>query len=240
MTPIHFMNLILLFKEDFIEPNRVRLSGRRFDHITSVLKVQLGSELCVGQCDGKIGKGKVVVLNDAVELDVVLEMAPPAPLDVTLILALPRPHLLKRSLFFASMLGIKEIHLLNFNRVEKSLWNSSALKEDAIREHLTLGLEQAKDTQMPMVTLHPQFKPFVEDQLPNMIKGATTIVAHPDGDTITTATFPKPITLIIGPEGGIIPYELELLSNVGAIKASFGPRILRVDAALAYIVSRLF
>ncbi len=234
------MNLILLFKEDFISNTRVRLTGRRFEHIASVLKAPIGAELTVGQCDGNTGKGIIVNLSEAVELDVAFDGNPPEPLQLKLILALPRPHLLKRSLFFAAMMGIKDIHLLNFSRVEKSLWNSSALRPEVMQEHLTLGLEQAKDTGMPKVSLHPQFKPFVADQLPNLIKGSSALVAHPDGQALSTMTLPKPITLVIGPEGGIIPFENQLLSSIGFTQLGFGQRILRVDAALVYIISKLF
>ena len=234
------MNIILLFKEDFITDNRVRLSGRRFEHMTEVLKVQLDAELCVGLENGKIGKGKVVALNDTIELEVSLTQDPPPAIEATLILALPRPHLLKRSLFFATMLGIKNIHLLHFNRVEKSLWNSSALKPETIKEHLTLGLEQAKDTVMPKVFLHSQFKPFVEDEMPDLVKGRCAIVGDPNGLNLTSCKITKPLILIIGPEGGIIPFELILLAQMGIKPVNFGQRILRVDAALAYIVAKLF
>src|SRR5208283_3585485 len=101
-------------------------------------------------------------------------------LPVTLILALPRPPMLKRILFSAAMLGVKKIIILNFNRVEKSLWNSSSLKPKAIEEQLVLGLEQAKDTVMPEVIIKKRFKPFVEDELPILIKGKSALVAHPD------------------------------------------------------------
>ena len=102
-------------------------------------------------------------------------------MPLTLILALPRPPMLKRILFSAAMLGIKKIIILNFNRVEKSLWNSSSLKPPAITEQLTLGLEQAKDTIMPEVILKKAFKPFVQDELPVLIKGKSALVAHPGG-----------------------------------------------------------
>lgn len=234
------MNLIILFKEDFVSDNRVRLRGRRFEHITSVLKAQLGTVLSVGLCDGKIGKGNVVFISDVVEMDVSFDQEPPVPLPLRLILGLPRPHLFKRTLFFAAMLGIKDIHILNFNRVEKSLWNSSTLRPENIREHLTLGLEQAKDTQIPTVTLHPQFKLFVEDQLPLLIEGTRAVVAHPDGGEISVSRTVEPISLVIGPEGGIIPYELDMFRCIGFQNFNLGARILRVDACLVFLTARLF
>ncbi len=243
------MNLILLFDPDFISPNRVRLGGRRLSHIQDILKPQLGQGLTVGKVNGLMGQGTLVATgNDYLDLDVNLHTHPPGPLPLTLILALPRPPMLKRILFSAAMLGVKRIIVLNFNRVEKSLWNSSALKTQVITEQLILGLEQAKDTVMPEVILKKGFKPFVEDELPALIKGKLALVAHPDKNSAKASlSFPsalsgnpdKDITLIIGPEGGIIDYEIELLKSAGCHPIDLGPRILRTESVLPYVVGKL-
>lgn len=59
------MNLILLLKEDFIAGrDSVRLSGRRHKHIRDILKASVGDELCVGREGGRIGRGRVLAIND--------------------------------------------------------------------------------------------------------------------------------------------------------------------------------
>jgi RsmE family RNA methyltransferase len=239
------MNLILLFDSDFIAPERVRLSGRRFLHIRDILKARCGKTLTVGKVNGLMGQGTLVTKSaDGVELDVKFDREAPRALALTLILALPRPPMLKRILFSAAMLGVKKIIILNFNRVEKSLWNSSALKSQAIEEQLVLGLEQAKDTLMPEVILKKRFKPFVEDELPDLIKGNLALVAHPgEGNSVIPAKAgifenrgQLPILLIIGPEGGIIDYEIELLIAAGCQPIDLGPRILRTETVLPYVI----
>ena len=256
------MNLILLFDSDFVAPTRVRLSGRRFIHIQDILKAQTGQSLTVGKINGLMGQGILVSKStDCVELEVKLDCNPPQALALSLILALPRPPMLKRILFSAAMLGVKKIIILNFNRVEKSLWSSSALKEQAITEQLVLGLEQAKDTVMPEVILKKGFKPFVQDDLPSIIKGNKALVAHPNTDIPSLMSggesnvpFPSPlrgglgrgdhsdnhIVLIIGPEGGIIDYEIELLKASGCQTIDLGPRILRTEIVLPYVVGKFF
>jgi len=243
------MNLILLFDSDFISPHRVRLSGRRFTHIQDILKAECSKTLTVGKINGLMGQGTVKSkTSDAVELEVKLDGKPPEALALTLILGLPRPPMLKRILFFAAMLGVKKIIILNFNRVEKSLWNSSSLKPPAITEQLVLGLEQAKDTVMPEVILKKRFKPFVQDELPALIKGTIALVAHPDKKIpsplwggLGRGDYPDmPITLVIGPEGGIIDYEIELLKAAGCQPIDLGPRILRTETVLPYVVGKLF
>jgi 16S rRNA (uracil1498-N3)-methyltransferase len=250
------MNLILLSDSDFISATRVRLSDRRFLHIQDILKAEKGQSLTVGKVNGIMGQGAVVSkTSKAIELEVKLDCKPPEALPLTLILALPRPSMLKRILFSAAMLGVKKIIILNFNRVEKSLWNSSSLKPEAITEQLILGLEQAKDTAMPEVILKKGFKPFVQDELPDLIKGKQALVAHPDKNSPlfnikrglgikVTDTFikkcPSPLFLILGPEGGIIDYEIELLKNAGCYTIDLGPRILRTDSVLPFIIGKLF
>ena len=233
------MNLILLSDPDFIAPARVRLSDRRFIHIRDILKAEEGQSLTVGKINGLTGQGKVVSqTNKAIELEVKLDTKPPEALPLTLILALPRPPMLKRILFSAAMLGVKKIIILNFKRVEKSLWNSSSLKPKAIEEQLILGLEQAKDTVMPEAILKKAFKPFVQDELPTLIKGTQALVAHPGGaKTVLTNVIP-PVCLIIGPEGGIIDYEIEQLKAAGCQPTDLGPRILRTDSVLPLIIGQ--
>ena len=234
------MNLILLFKEDFIAPRRVRLLGRRKDHIQSILKSKTAEDLCVGLCNGQIGRGIVAASGETVDLDVSFNQPPPAPLPLTLILALPRPPVFKRVLQCAASLGIKKIIVLNFNRVEKSLWNSSVLKPQAIEEQLALGLEQSKDTMMPEVILQRRFKPFVLDQMPDLIKGTLPLIAHPVSHGHCPRGVKGPVTLMIGPEGGIIGDEIGLLIQQGFKPVDLGPRILKVESVLPFIVGRMF
>jgi len=239
------MNLVLLFQEDFTAPRRVCLKDRRKDHINTVLSAQAGDELSVGLLNGKMGKAKVIQTGDEVLLDVDLARSPPPPLPLTLIVPMIRPPMFKRLLFHATTLGIKKIAVLNFSRVEKSLWSSSALRPEAMREQMVLGLEQAKDTVLPEVLIRERFKPFVEDELPALAKGKLNLVAHPAGllqirSVPIAEAIGRGVNLVIGPEGGIIPFELEKLAQCGFQQVDLGPRILRVDTALPYIIGKLF
>lgn len=236
------MNLILLSAADFIESSsRVRLTGRRHAHIMEVHRAKKGDVLSVGLIGGKMGEGRIAAIDkQSIEMDVVLKEDPPKALPLTLILALPRPQVIKRVLLCASSLGIKKIVLLNFFRVEKSLWLSSSLQEGAIRDQLVLGLEQAKDTVMPEVALKKSFKKFAEDELPDMIKGSLPLVAHPGAAQACPVGVKRPVTLLIGPEGGLIDYELEKLTHLGFKTVDLGPRILRVESVLPFITGKLF
>ena len=236
------MNLILLFNEDFTEgTSRVKLTGRRLKHVLDVHRAEVGDELCVGLANDRIGTGKVLSRdNSLIEMEVRLERMPPKPLPVVLVLALPQPKVLRRVLRSASSMGVKKIFLLNSFRVEKSYWKSPVLSPESIQEQLILGLEQARDTLLPEVLLRSLFKPFVEDELPGLIKDTLPLVAHPPATQACPRNIDRPVTLAIGPEGGFIPYEVEKLSACGFIPVNLGDRILAVETAVPALLSRLF
>lgn len=236
------MNLILLTAADFVSPTLARLhDDRRVQHIANVHKACVGDQLKVGLLDGLIGIAKVTAISaENIELSVSLQQTPPAPLPLTLVLALPRPKMLKRILQNCATLGVKDLVLINSYRVEKSYWQTPILEPESIREHLVLGLEQGGDTQLPQVRLVKRFKPFVEDELPGLIQGSRALVAHPYTDTPCPREVDGRITLAIGPEGGFISYEIDLLTRCGFGTVHLGERILRVDTAIPFIISRLF
>lgn len=235
------MNLILLSEDDFTGQNCVQLQGRRLKHIIEVHKASVGDILSVGLLNGPIGKGTITALTPhTVTMELHLDQQPPAPLPATLILALPRPKVLKRVLIAASSMGVKKIFLANSFRVEKSFWKSPRLSKEHLDEFLALGLEQAKDTVMPKVLLRPLFKPFVEDELPEVISDTLTLVAHPAAKEPCPRNTKKHVTLAIGPEGGFIPYEIEKLASLGFRPVSLGQRTLRVETVVPALLSQLF
>jgi RsmE family RNA methyltransferase len=234
------MNLILLFDEDFVGDDVVRLTGRRFQHVMSVHRANAGDELTVGVSGGLIGKGTVTKLDDfSLELSVVLSDDPPPPLPLTLILALPRPKVLNRVIASATSLGMKRIHLINAWRVEKSYWNSPKLSHENFLLQRTLGLEQAKDTILPDIALHRLFRPFVEKELPSIAKDSLALVAHPHAKDTCPRDVDGAVTLAIGPEGGFIAEEIASLERIGFRAVSLGARVLRVETAVAALVGRL-
>ena len=235
------MNLILLFKDDFIDENKVRFDGRRLRHILEVHRPVKGDELRVGLEGGLVGPGSITSITaDSLEMEVSLTKDPPAALPLILILALPRPKVLRRVLLSATAMGVKRIFLLNSFRVEKSFWQSPVLEPESIQRQLVLGLEQARDTILPEVLLKPFFKPFVEDEVPGIIKNTLPLVAHPGAEEPCPRDVRQPVTLAIGPEGGFIRYEVDKLTSCGFHAVHLGERILNIESAVPGLISRLF
>lgn len=235
------MNLILLFPEDFIDEHHVRLTGRRLDHVANVHRAAAGDTLTVGVIEGRIGRGEITLLDkDALEMRITLTTDPPPPLPLTLVLALPRPKVLNRVIAGATSLGVKRIYLINAWRVEKSYWKSPRLAGENLLAQRILGLEQARDTTLPAIELRRFFRPFVEDELPAIARESLALVAHPTAATECPRNVAQPVTLAIGPEGGFIEDEIASLQHAGFTPVALGPRILRVETAVAAVLGRLF
>jgi 16S rRNA (uracil1498-N3)-methyltransferase len=235
------VNLILLFPEDFIEEHRVRLTGRRLEHVAHVHRAAVGDTLNVGVAGGRIGRGEVTRLDrEALELTITLTADPPLPLPLTLVLALPRPKVLNRVIAGATSLGVKRIYLINAWRVEKSYWKSPRMSENNLLAQRILGLEQARDTVLPDIQTRRLFRPFVEDELPAIVAESLSLVAHPTATTECPRNVARPVTLAIGPEGGFIDQEIASLERIGFTQVALGPRILRVETAVAAVLGRLF
>ncbi|MGB8931255.1 MAG: 16S rRNA (uracil(1498)-N(3))-methyltransferase [Anaeromyxobacteraceae bacterium] len=235
------MNLVLLEPSDLAADGTARLTGRRALHVATVLRATAGARIRVGCIDGPMGDAEVrFVSPDEVLLAPALDQPPPPPSPVSLLLALPRPKILRKVLQCAAAMGVKRIALVGSYRVEKSYFGSPLMEPQALREQLLLGLEQGRDTAMPALTIERFFKPFAEDRLDVTFPSALRLLAHPvEASPIEELKVSGARAVVaIGPEGGWTPYEVELLRARGFVTFSMGPRPLRVDQAVPFAVGQ--
>jgi len=235
------MNLLLLFPENMQTENHAEVSGRQLEHVHATLKAKEGDTLTVGLLNRQIGTATITSLTKTdLSLAIDWHSEPPKSLPLTLIIGLPRPKMLKRIIQTATTMGAKRIFFIHSWKVEKSFWHSPWLNDEKILENCILGLEQAKDTVLPNIQLRKRFKPFVEDELPEICKGSRKILAHPGEPSPCPINIKENTTLIIGPEGGFTPYEVEKLKEAEFETVHLGERILRVETAVPVLLSRLF
>ena len=215
-------------------------SKRQLEHLKQHVDVQVGDSLKVGIRVGKRYLTEIVeVTEQAIKLKAVKEEVVPGKLAVTLIVAMPRPKVLRRLIMDSVTLGVEKIILLHSYRVDKSYWQTPFLQQ--LDQYVTLGLEQAGDTIAPKIEIYKRFKPFVEDVLPSLITvDCPAYVAHPYAEMKMPFAIDHPCTIVIGPEGGFIPYEVDLLIKNGCQAVSLGNRILRTETAISYVLGRLF
>ena len=234
------MNLLLLERDDFVGESRVRVEGRRAEHLRKVLRATVGSRVKLGVVNGELGSGELTRLEPGVaELDVHLDssLSVPEPSPVVLAFAVCRPPTLAKVLTQATAMGVKRFEIFHCKRVEKSYWDSAAMEAASLRREMRLGLEQCVDTRLPLVTCHRRFRPFTEDHLG--VETPTPVrVADPSGDPAAGAPIAGAQTLVLGPEGGFIPFELERFREGGFELIGLGPRILRVETAAVALLAQ--
>ena len=235
------MNLLLLEATDVHQDGTATLQGRAARHVREVLRAQPGDVVRVGRTGGAVGTAEVLRCEpQTVLLRVQLDGLPPPRPHVDVLLALPRPKVLRRVFASAAALGVDRLVLLNAARVEKSYFLSPVLTQAATAAALRDGLEQARDTRAPEVHLFERFRPFVEDTLDSLLGPGTRLLLDPGPQTLTADVPPGTrVTFAIGPEGGWVPFERALLAARGFVPVSFGPRTLRVEAALPYALGWL-
>ena len=237
------MNLLLTRPEELAADGTARLGGRRLLHALEVLRAQQGGTLRVGLLGGDTGTGEVLSLDAAaLVLRVALDTAPPPRPGVDVLLALPRPKALKKILPALASFGVGRVVLVNAARVEKSFFSSPVLQPAAVEELLCFGLEQARDTLLPEVLVRDRLKPFIEDELQLLFAGQPLrLLAHPIAPPLRSVLPGRvaggaPLLLAIGPEGGWVPFELQLLVAHGFAPVSLGERPLRTEVAVSALL----
>jgi 16S rRNA (uracil1498-N3)-methyltransferase len=240
------VNIIIFSAADRITNNSIRLpvkiSDRRAEQIIKTHGSKIGDTVKIGELNGLIGHGIITAL-DKIQVTIRIEQLdtpPPEKLPLTILLALPRPKVIRRVLRSLTELGVARIVLIHAYKVEKSYWQSPLFTEDKLRNYLLTGLMQCRDTVLPELIIRQRFKPFVEDELAELACNSEKIVAHPGNYPPCPTAINQACTLAIGPEGGFIPYEIEKLQEVGFQCVSLGERILRVETAVCSLIGRLY
>ena len=234
------MNIVLLDERQTLTAQWSIRSSRQLEHLKQHLDVQVGDTLKVGIRNGQRYVTEILKVSaQEVVVQPIRSEAVPQKLPVTLIVALPRPKVLRRLVMDAVTLGVEKIILLHSYRVDKSYWQTPFLQQ--LDHYITLGLEQAGDTIVPQVQMYKRFKPFVEDVLPTLITAERpAYVAHPYSVEPMPHALEHGCTIVVGPEGGFIPYEIELLKQYGCQDLSLGSRIIRTETVIPYLLGRLF
>lgn len=234
------MNLILL-DAAAIRDGSAELTGAPARHAIDVLRVTPGQEIRLGVIDGALGTGRVTRVDGLhVELECTFDGVPAVP-DVDLLLALPRPKVMRRLWAQLAALGVGRIILTNAARVERNYFDTHVLDPAEYRPLLVEGLQQAQDTRLPRVSIHRRFRPLIEDELDTLSSDGRRLVAHPSTGAAPLAwpTGAARVLMAIGPEGGWDDYEVRLLETHGFTPAHLGSRTLRTDTACIALLAAL-
>ena len=244
----------ILFEKGEIDGGVAVFGGERAEHVLNVLHGEVGQTLKTGEVDGRIGTSEILEITcgadgvgPLIRAKVCHDRESLRPW-VDLVLAPPRPRVMKRLLPQLAAMGVGRIVLVGAKKVEKDFWGATLLKEENYRPLLIDGLMQSGTSILPEMICRRGFRRFVADELDAMFPTTRRIVAHPYGEEAAEAGTSSPaakaasgqsLLLAIGPEGGWTDDEVALLEAKGFARYSLGPRILRTDTATIALLAQL-
>jgi 16S rRNA (uracil1498-N3)-methyltransferase len=153
-----------------------------------------------------------------------------SPLTVFLGQGLSRGDRMDYTLQKAVELGVKTILPLLTQRSVTDLQDARVAKRLQHWQKIIIGAcEQSGRNQVPRILQPIALTNWLKNDHPRGLK----LVLDPRADQRLQRITPssQELTLLIGPEGGFTPDELQLAQTKGFLPAQLGPRILRTETA---------
>jgi 16S rRNA (uracil1498-N3)-methyltransferase len=224
---------------DEVAGNRAVLVGKHADHLTRVLRAQIGQEFDIAT-GNSVRRGRIAGIGEGrVELELAEEVSTFSPPDITLLLSIFKFDRMEWAIEKCTELGVTRIVPVIAQRTEKHLASAAAKRVERWQRIARQAAEQSRRTSSPEIA-HPL-----------KLKDAATL---PGNCRIVLSEIEKhqrlvdllpddgEIVMAFGPEGGWTGSEIELFHNGGWKPASLGDTILRAEtaaiAAMAVAVSR--
>ncbi len=233
------MNLLLVAPGEIVA-GVATLDDDRATHLRTVLKVVAGQRIRAGIARGGLGTAEILD-DDGRAIRIRLDVgAPSVPMPVELVLAIPRPKVLSRTLEIAASFAVERIQLTNAWRVDKSYLDSPRLAPAALARAAWLGATQGATTHLPEIAVHRRLMGLLDGRYAS----GARLIAHPDAPPLERAYragagHGGPVIVAIGPEGGWIQREVDTFVERGFLPVSLGAPILRVEAAVAALLGQL-
>lgn len=210
---------------------RLTLTGPEAKHAATVNRTRPGQTVSIGNGRGLVASGEVVVATGAeltIEVASVRQEERPAP-RITLVQALAKGDRDELAIQAATELGIDRVVPWSAAR-SVSRWEGAKVAKGRDRWS-TIVREAAKQSIRAWVPDVGELT--TTAQVAALATGADVLVLEPTGDSALTAFTPgeRELVLVVGPEGGIAPAELEVLRAAGARIVRLGDTVLRTSTA---------
>ncbi|MFT4029456.1 MAG: 16S rRNA (uracil(1498)-N(3))-methyltransferase [Protaetiibacter sp.] len=222
--------------------SRVEVRGGEARHALQVARIRPGERIAVGDGRGTIVRGVVAAAEAGVLAVEVVEVVhePEAHPALWLAQALAKGDRDELAIQAATELGVAGVIPWAAER-SVARWEGVkvARNEERWRTIVREASKQAIRARVPEVA--PLATTARLAALPGLV-----LVLEPSASSPLTAVAlagVERVTLVVGPEGGIAPRELDRLAEAGAVLARLGPEVLRTStagpAALAVLNARL-
>lgn len=215
----------------------VCLDGAEGHHAARVLRLRAGNAVLLADGSGLIGQGRVRDV-DAGAVRVVIEALAPATTPAepggprfVLVQALVKGGRAENAIEAATELGVDEIVAWQAQRCVV-VWRDDR-RARALAKWTNLVDAAAKQSRRPTAPLvsGPADTPAV---LARIRSAATAVVLHEEASQPLASVDLPPegdLVVVVGPEGGLTPQEVSLMSAAGAYPVRLGPHVLRSGTA---------
>ncbi|MBI9008813.1 MAG: 16S rRNA (uracil(1498)-N(3))-methyltransferase [Tenericutes bacterium] len=226
-------------KDEQINDLLVTISGSDFHHIKNVMRFKVGTNVTVVSYSGKTFLTELITFDKStVTLKIVEELAViNNTLNITLAQALIKREKFELVLQKASELGVKEIIPLetkhsiikidNFDK--KKLRYETIVKEAA---------EQSERNTVPKISEISDIKSLPFEDYDFVLTAYARNEQVSLLEELKQIPSNKSVLLLIGPEGGFDPLEIEFLESKSKL-ISLGNTILRSETAAIYLISAI-
>jgi len=209
----------------------VELSGDEARHAVTVSRVRAGERISIGDGRGILVHGVVTSTGPrelALEADEIVIEEPPAT-RITLVQALAKGDRDELAVQAATELGIdavvpwaasRSVSRWEGPKAEKGRQRWAAIVREAVKQSIRSWLP-------------PVAAVATTAELPARLDGARMLLLEPSATTPLTGIRHdgRDLALVVGPEGGISPVELERLVAAGAEPVRLGASVLRTSTA---------
>jgi 16S rRNA (uracil1498-N3)-methyltransferase len=218
-----------------IKENRCRIAGDDFRHLASVRRVKPGDVIMLRDEEGASLEARVDrIAADHLEAIIVGKgTAPEAPVDITLCMCLLKGGNFDQAIEKAVEVGVSRIIPVSSGRTVPRPADADA----KVRRWNRKAQEAAKQSLRERVPVVDGIHPF--DAVIVMDNDRARIIAHP-GAAMTLKQYLRgtradAVNILVGPEGGFSPEELEAAEAAGWVAAGFGFSQLRAETAAAVL-----
>jgi 16S rRNA (uracil1498-N3)-methyltransferase len=219
---------------------RLPLSKETFHHLFTVLRCRENEDLIVFNGQGESWQARLV---DCTKKSAMLEWIEKradqceSPLTIHLAQAVSKGERMDLVMQKATELGVTSITPILTERGNVKLDNDRWEKKIAHWQQILIhACEQSGRTTLP--SLHPvtELMPWLSEER----EGLKLILSPHATEPLSTLTRPSQVTLLIGPEGGLSPQEMDWAqTRFGFCALKLGPRVLRTETAALTALSVL-
>lgn len=218
-------------------PATCRVHADEARHATGSRRLRAGDAIRLFDGKGRVADALLSVLNSNGSLDASVEvvhtMARVQP-DVEIACAIPKGDRLTTLLESIAPLAASRWTPL---RCTHSIVTWSQANELRAGRVLIAACKQAQQPWLPIVAAESTPLQVTREAV---ARGRRVLVAHPAGSSLPQSMSGEgAFTILIGPEGGFTPLEVEAVLALGGECISLGSAILRIELAVACALARL-